>query len=510
VLAFWSIGCDASVVLLRKMEELQRSFGGAIQVIAIHSPRMSTGTSLYQIADAVARLRLSIPVLHDPELETFGRYSPGGWPAAVFVDARQRVAGAVLGADPDFYSKVIMHLGAAPSRSDPAFKVGYKPPRKINRLSWPTGVAVDPSTGAIAISDYGNDRIVMGVLDPTAPRLSVTGIVGGVTGPGRLSAAGDASFVVAQPEDGSISLIDGMELSATLIGKGFVRPTGVCVDNDGSIVVADAGVDRLFRIPAESVARRSADEHLLIAGSGFTGGSDGPAARASLSQPNGVCRTPNGVVFTDAASNNVRLLTDGGTIHSVTHNNSTLHGLVDGPAHAALLSRPVDVACAPDGSLLIVDQHNNRLRRLADGEVSTLGVHGFTNPESLCMLSTGELLVADSGNHRIVVVDPARRRAQVVQIEGMERTLSLGAAPTARGNAAMSLKLSYPSPGPGPWEVTVTAQPAELLAAPLRVVRSEPGEVVIVNLGSPGKGVLTVTSTGLGEQRSIRLPLEVR
>ncbi len=510
MLAFWSIGCDASVVLLRKMEELQRSFGGAIQVIAVHSPRMSAGKDLYQIADAVARLHLSIPVLHDPDLRTFGRYSPGGWPAAVFVDDRQRVAGAILGADADFYAEVIVHLGAAPSRSAPRFRVGYKPPRKANELSWPGGVAVDPVTSTVAISDSGHDRVVIGVLDPAAARLAITGIIAGVTRPGRIANAGQAEFVVTQPDDGRVTLVDSVDLSATPIGDGLIRPGGVCMDDDGSIVVADAGADQLFRISADAVARRAIDERVLIAGSGFTGRSDGPAARASLSQPNGVCRTSRGIVFADAASNNVRVLTDTGKVHSVSDNDPNRQGLVDGPAHAALLSRPVDVTGAPDGSIIIVDQHNNRLRRLMNGQVSTLGVHGFSNPEAICTLRTGELLVADSGNHRLVLIDPVRRNARVVRIDAMERTMSLGAAPTARGNAGMNLTLGYPSPGPGPWQVAVSAQPEALLVAPLRVVRTEPGEAVIVNLGTPGKGTLTVTSRGLRDERSIHLPLEVR
>ncbi len=46
--------------------------------------------------------------------------------------------------------------------------------------------------------------------------------------------------------------------------------------------------------------------------------------------------------------------------------------------------------------------------------------------------------------------------------------------------------------------------------APLVVRRQEKSGEVVVNLGTPGRGVLTVTSVSAGVERSIRLPLEVR
>jgi DNA-binding beta-propeller fold protein YncE len=282
------------------------------------------------------------------------------------------------------------------------------------------------------------------------------------------------------------------------------------MDRDGSIVVADAGADQLVRIPANAVRDRMESESSVIAGSGFTGQNDGRASRATLSQPNGVCRTTTGVLFVDAASNNVRLLTDKGHVHSVTQNSPLRCGLADGPAHGALLNRPVDLAGSPDGSIVVVDQQNNRIRRWADQQLTTMGANGLESPESATVLPDGSVLVADTSNHRIVHIDPIRKTARGLRLDGMERTLSLGAAPTVKGNAGMPLTLGYPSPGSGPWEIQVQAEPEELLVAPLLVRRQVHDGNVVVNLGSAGRGVLTVTSVSAGVERSIRLPLEVR
>lgn len=508
VLGFWSTACDASAFFLRRLEALQHRFGGSLQVIAVHSPRWPSGQPLDAIIDAVARLRLTVPVLHDPALETFGRYSPGGWPAAVFITAEQRVAGAVLGRDDDLFDEALAHLGVTPTASRPRFPVGFRARRPIGGLAWPAGVAAIDGGGRVAVSDPGHDRIILGVLDEGRAILSVTGIVEGLTAPGRLTALGDGTFATVQPDRGTVVVVNPAELSVTPLTTALARPTAVCVDRDGSLVVSDAAADRLYRLD-RTMPGGPAEPH-VIAGSGFCGQSDGRAGRASLSQPNGITRTPRGLVFCDAASNNLRILTDGGEVISITHNGPTDAGLGDGPVHRARAHQPVDVTTLPDGSLVVVDRLNSRLRHLDDAELKTIGAAGLAEPEAACALGSGSILVADTGNHRLVLVDPAHRIARVVKLEGMERTLALGAAPTVRGTAHMTLRLSYPAPGPGPWEISVRSDPAHLLVAPLRVRRRDADGQVVVNLGTAGNGILTVTSTGAGQERTIRLPFEVR
>jgi sugar lactone lactonase YvrE len=496
--------------MLRRLEELQRGFGSSMQVIAVHSPRTEAAQPMERVIDRVARLRLSLPVLHDPKLETFGRYSPGGWPAAVFIDSKQVVKGVVLGSESDLMSDIARYLGAVPAHDMPRFRVGFKPPRRSLELAWPSGIVALDRAGLVAVSDEGNDRVIIGVVDTKAGAFSSTAVIEAIHRPGRLAALPGGALVATQPDDGVVSLIDPDLGTVHPLAVDLVRPVGVCMDLDGSIVVADAGAEQLLRIDAEVVRNRSVGAASVIAGSGFTGQHDGRASRATLSQPNAVCRTSTGILFVDAASNNIRVLTDDGRVHSVTQNSPTKFGLADGAAHDALLNRPVDIVGSPDGSIMIVDQLNNRIRRLADREITTLGANGLASPEAATVLPDGTLLVADTPHHRIVHIDPSTRMARALRLDGMGRTLSLGAAPIVKGNQGMHLKLSYPSPGTGPWEIDVTSEPTSLLRAPLRVRREAPDGEVVVNLGTAGCGVLTVTSVSAGAERSIRLPLEVR
>ena len=307
VLLFWSIGCDASILMLRRMETLQRRLGSSVQVIAVHSPRNEAAQPVQRVLDWVARLRLSLPVLHDPQLETFGRYSPGGWPASVFIDSNQKVKGVVLGSDSDLIADITRYLGAVPSQDPPKFKVGFQAPRRSTELAWPSGVVALDRTGLIAVADEGNNRVVFGIVDTVAGTFSSTAIVDGIHRPGRLAALPGGILVATQPDDGVVSLIDPDLRQVYPLAVDLVRPVGVCMDLDGSIVVADAGADQILRIDAETVRTRTVGRPSVIAGSGFTGQNDGKASRATLSQPNAVCRTTTGILFVDAASNNVRL-----------------------------------------------------------------------------------------------------------------------------------------------------------------------------------------------------------
>lgn len=94
----------------------------------------------------------------------------------------------------------------------------------------------------------------------------------------------------------------------------------------------------------------------------------------------------------------------------------------DGPADQAGFNRPTGLAQAPDGSLLVSDSLNHRIRRIGpDRSVSTLagGEPGFADgeaslarfnlPQGLARDAAGNLYVADTGNHAIRKITPEGR-----------------------------------------------------------------------------------------------------
>jgi len=87
-----------------------------------------------------------------------------------------------------------------------------------------------------------------------------------------------------------------------------------------------------------------------------------------------------------------------------------------GPPTSALLDSPAGVAVDAAGTIYIADTHNQRIRKVSNGTISTIagtGTAGFSgdngpagaaqlsNPTALAVDATGNLYIADTDNHRI-------------------------------------------------------------------------------------------------------------
>ncbi len=423
MVVFWSFGCEASLLALRRLIELAGQWPTGVAVLAVHTPRFPYEDDPERVRAAIERHRIPLPVVHDPEYITWNRYNPEGWPATAVVDKRGRVIGINSGTSGfDAVSDAVLGELArpAPSRgrtnerkvdlsasTPPAADHG--PSKSVaaeaSTLRFPAAVAATDS-GLVVVADSGNDRLLIGGLDPDLRTLRPEVEITDIDQPTAVAWASDSVLYVVEQGTGSVLQIDlACGTLDVLADEQLAAPTALLVDRDGSVVVADAGHDVLLRIAG-------ADGEVMvgpIAGSGFSGCRDGGAAVSELAQPTGLARTHSGIAFCDAASSNIRLLTDRGRVATITGNDFFDWGLVDGPAHQARLQRPGAICATADGDLLIADTGNNRIRLLADREIRTLGLSGLDQPEGLAVLASGHIVIADTGNHRLVVADPAMK-----------------------------------------------------------------------------------------------------
>jgi sugar lactone lactonase YvrE len=181
------------------------------------------------------------------------------------------------------------------------------------------------------------------------------------------------------------------------------------IPSSGVIVVGDTVNHRIRLVTAAGVVT-------TLAGSG-EGFADGTGAAARFAYPNGVAVLPDGnIVVADGANRRIRLVTPGGVVTTLAGSGSP--GSANGTGTGASFNSPQGVAVTSTGDVVVADQGNHRIRLITypGGVVTTLAgstagsadgtgtAATFNNPGSVAVTPTGDVVVSDTFNHRIRLI----------------------------------------------------------------------------------------------------------
>jgi len=223
----------------------------------------------------------------------------------------------------------------------------------------------------------------------------------------RATVAGWSGHLTALAGDGMRGLQDGPAATAR-----FADPYGVAIDRQGNMFVTDAGDNNRIR-------RIGTDGSVATLAGGTEGFADGTGTQAAFHTPSGIAIDRDGNLYVaDTGNHAIRKVTPQGVVTTVAGNGRP--GFRDGAARDAQFDGPIGVAVGKDGSLWIADTYNDRIRRIApDGTVSTVaggalpglrdGVGSdamFDTPAGIAVDRRGHALVADLMNHAIRRVSP--------------------------------------------------------------------------------------------------------
>ncbi len=164
---------------------------------------------------------------------------------------------------------------------------------------------------------------------------------------------------------------------------------------------------------------------------GFAG--DGaPADQALLNQPRGMALMGDGTVLVaDSSNHRVRRVAPNGIITTVVGDGTPAFFGDGGAAFAAQLDTPTDVLGAPDGGYWIADSGNNRIRRVApDGTITTFagsgsgpGLGGDGGPATAARLS-GPRELSLMPDGAVLIVDTGNHRLRRVGTDGIITTVA--------------------------------------------------------------------------------------
>lgn len=257
--------------------------------------------------------------------------------------------------------------------------------------------------GNIYLADTNNNRI---------RRITPDGTITTVAGNGQRPAIEPNS---CSPLGGAAAAGDGgPATSARLYG-----PSHALMLPNGLLLIADQKNNRIRQVtPAGSISTVvGTDRHSFFLPTGS------PASLSPLDWPSAIAVDTSGRgYFAELHSNRIARVNSDGRLQLIA--GTGLPGLgPDGPdATRSALSAPTHILFDAAGNLLVVEQGNHRIRRISPaGAISTIagtGVPGFSGdggpasaarlnlPNAVAVDGTGNIYIADMGNHRVRRVSP--------------------------------------------------------------------------------------------------------
>ncbi|MGN0064924.1 MAG: NHL domain-containing thioredoxin family protein [Nocardioides sp.] len=482
LLDFWTFCCINCLHVLDELRPVEERWSEELVVVGVHSPKFVHEADPDALVAAVERYAVTHPVLDDPELTTWQAYTARAWPTLVLVDPEGYVVAQYAGEGhahaidallaelvPLHRDKGTLQPGDSPYVSPVVEPTDLRFPASLDRLA----------DGRLAVADAGHDEVVLLGVDGGVERR-----IGGFREPNGLCVLPEAvaarvgyDVVVADTVAHRLAGVDSATGTVrTLAGDGqqwmagdgtarLSSPWDVTWWRD-RVWVAMAGTHQLWTYdPATGDVE-------VVAGTTNEGLLDGPLDQAWFAQPSRLAVTPDGerMWIADSETSAVRVVSydgDAGRVDTVVGTGLFDFGFRDGPADQALLQHPLAVAVLPDGSVAVADTYNGAVRRIADGQVSTVAT-GLAEPSGLLVDGT-DLLVVESTAHRITRVP----LGGVVEVDGFAHRTQ---RPVTDVGTRVELRVDF-TPAPGQKVDDRFGPPSQLLvsATPPALLRSGEG-----------------------------------
>lgn len=469
LLDFWTYCCINCMHVLPDLAYLEKKYPNELVVIGVHSAKFDNEKESGNIRKAILRYEIEHPVVNDASMVIWRKFAVRAWPTLVVIDPEGYYCGYVSGeGNRELLEKVVDRLIAyhrsKKTLDETPVRFDLERARQPETpLRFPGKVLADQASQRLFVSDSNHNRIVVASLDGTVQEVIGRGTIGRVDGsyaeaefdhPQGMALV-DQKLYVADTENHLIRVVDLTQKTvATLAGTGVqghtrkgagtLRETAIASPWDvlhleGVLYIAMAGPHQIWS------HRLGTDSIQPYAGSGREDIINGPLESSALAQPSGLATDGRFLYVCDSEGSAIRKITTRpdnnlaspiGTVTTVAGTSDLPNGRSlfefgdeDGPVATARLQHPLGVACH-EGQLLIADTYNHKIRLVnpmgktvstwlmgADPQTS-INPPGFSEPAGLSIAGS-HLYVADTNNHRICRIDLNSKAMTVLPMSGL-------------------------------------------------------------------------------------------
>src|SRR5437763_3094457 len=457
LLDFWTYGCINCMHIIPDLKKLEKKYPNELVVIGVHSAKFENEKDTENIRRIILRYEIEHPIVNDADFKIWNAYAVNAWPTRYLIDPAGYVLGRLSGEGG--YEALDKSIGETIAKFRKRGELNEAPLKLVLEkakvgdlpLAFPGKVLAVEKSDRLFIADSDHNRIVIAKLDGTLVDVIGTGAHGMVSGsfetasffrPQGMALDGDKLYV-ADTENHLIRRIDLKARTVeTIAGTGVQShaygesgPAQKIALNSPwdlqlvghTLYIAMAGPHQIWKLDLDK------QEISTFAGSGREARLDGALDESGFAQPSALATDGQTLYVSDAEANIIRAINLGtnSKVRTLVGGDLFDFGDVDASGNDVRLQHPLGLARWND-KLLVADTYNHKIKLLDPSSRSVktfagLGRPGqadgarpsFYEPGGLAV-ANDKLYVADTNNHAIRIVDLKTKETKTLQIKGLQ------------------------------------------------------------------------------------------